>query len=434
MTFTPNIKPEDVGQHVDSLAKIGNLGNSPKDGFLRAAWSDEESQAFSYIMDHATNHGLNALTDGLGNLYVRLGSNGKEVVQTGSHLDTVPNGGNYDGAAGIVASLEALKQIKSSNLALKKDIELVVWRGEESATFGSVYMGSKGAFGIASPDILNRKFKEETLEQAIVGQGFDPSYIAQNKPTLDKDYIDSIAAHLEFHIEQGKVLDSMDDFCVGVITSIRGPTRFEVVVTGDYDHSGATPMTTAYRRDANLAVAYMQVELDKLFRNHYANNKDLVQTVGVVKSGTDSALTKVSGNCYFTLDIRSDNKNFRDSYVTNEVLPMFNKVAKDLNVGINITPIQNSDPIESLDSYIQQTIQNSANNLGYNSILMPSGAGHDATVVGKQKKSDGSYVPIGMVFIPCDKGLSHCPEEYAKNEDIANGANVLAKTLYRLAK
>ena len=242
----------------------------------------------------------------------------------GSHLDTVPKGGQYDGGAGIVAGLEAILALHEYWSSMNCDLQLVVWRGEESATFGSVCKGSRAAFGLNDPNILTKKFQGQTLEDAIARQGFDPSYIRGRKPTLSQQQIDSITAHFELHIEQASQLQT-DRKRIGIVTSIRGAARYRVIIIGEAAHSGGTPMGSAFRRDANLAIAYMQVELDCLAKLRLEQGDDLVQTVGVVNIDPDfnmldprvyeNSYTKVSPFGYFTLDIRSSQAVTLASYI-----------------------------------------------------------------------------------------------------------------------
>jgi len=229
-----------IKAHFGRLAKIGNLGSSLGHGFTRAGWSREESEAMEYIKGEAEKAGLETRYDEIGNLYCRTPGSHKEIVMTGSHLDTVVEGGNYDGAAGVVAGLEAIKAVMGEGL--KKGLELVVWRGEESGTYKLTYKGCKGAFGGKfSADVLSQTYGGKTLEQAIEEQGFDPGYFRKGKPALPQRYVDSISGYVELHIEQGNKLEA-DKKDIGIVTSIRGPDRYRITVIGEFDHSGATPM------------------------------------------------------------------------------------------------------------------------------------------------------------------------------------------------
>jgi hydantoinase/carbamoylase family amidase len=441
MTKEITVSRDNIDKHFSALERIGNLGSNREDGFLRASWSDEETAAFNYIAAQARDYGLEVKEDALGNMYISMPGEFKEIVQVGSHLDTVPEGGNYDGATGIITGLEAIKAIMNSGKKISKGLELVVWRGEESSTYSVVYKGSKAAFGILPPQSLDKSFRGQTLEQAILRQDYDPEIIRKGKATLTQEDRDRIAAHIELHIEQGKVLEILKKD-VGIVTSIRGPARYKILVSGEFDHSGATPMGTGYRKDANLAIAYMQVRLNELVTKYNARTCDLVQTIGIINTDSSTnenysevyanALTKISGFGYFTLDIRSNSKRELEVY-TADALTEIKAIGERFNVDVDIQSIGKSLPIESLSEHIQNTIEQSTSDLGYSSHYMPSGAGHDAAIIAKIKKSDGNFIDTGMIFVPHD-GKSHCKEEYANHDAIAKCADVLAKTLYKLAK
>ncbi len=393
-----------------------------------------------YIRTEGLRAGLAARYDAVGNLFLRTKGQYQQIVQIGSHLDTVPSGGNYDGALGIVSGLEAILAVK--DLPRKRELELVVWRGEESTAYGIAHKGASLAFGNRMPEgVLQRTFRGKTLRKAIVEQGNDPSFVEKSKPTIDQEAIDSIYAHLELHIEQAKKLE-IDKDDIGIVTSIRGPARFRVEIHGKFDHSGATPMGPRYRKDANLAIAHTIVSLDYLSEDHMREGHDLVQTIGVLNSDLDfnrqrpilfeSAITKVSAFGYFLLDIRSNDKASRDKYVK-KAQSVIGEVSKKLKTKFEISPISSSDPAEALDEHIQKTIERSSKKLRYRFQHMPSGAGHDAAVVAKQKRSSGVTIPVGMIFVPSVNGKSHCPEEFTKLSDVGKGANVLGTTTYALA-
>lgn len=438
------ISEERLQQHVDQLSKIGNLGPKLEDGFTRAAWSDEETKGLEYFKKEGEKMGLEARYDGIGNLYLRTKNNSNYVIQTGSHIDTVPAGGTFDGQVGILGGLEALRGLMEAGaIPPDKDVELVLWRGEESATYQFAYKGSKAAWGDKMPDdLLSRKFNGVTLEDNIKKQGFDPSFIRDNKPANPEAERDKIKAYIELHVEQANKLESDGDD-IGVVTSIRGGTRYKVEVTGRFDHSGGTPMGTKYRRDANLTMATMQVELDKLMREHHAKGVDLVQTVGVINTDAETnkdapllpenALTKVSGYGYFFIDIRGNNRKTRDAYAE-EARATLQAVAKNLNTIDKISNLGSSDPAEKLDTGCQKLIEAAAKRRGYKYQYIVSGAGHDAAVVANQKNSAGEPVPVCMIFVPSKNGVSHDKDEFTKTSDIRKGTEVLADTISMLLK
>jgi len=435
------ISESSVAEHYKVLNKLGCLGADPSAGFLRAAYSNEETEAIRYIEHKAIELGAQSSWDKLGNLSLSWPGTSAEFVETASHLDTVPRGGNFDGAAGVVSGLLAIEAIIKSKQPRSAGLRLRVWRAEESSTFNIVYIGSLSAFGQLNPKFLSNVFRGVTLEEAMKSQGADPTVVRNKIPTISQQEIDSIRAHIELHIEQGNMLE-INNVDVGIVTSIRAPRRYRVVLRGEFDHSGATPMGTEYRRDVNLALAHILVRLDLLCSTELQRNADLVQTAGVINSSRDfneshplvysNAVPKVSGFGYFCLDIRSADVIFLNEYCA-RVEKLVLDIAEKFRVSAEIELIGSSEPLQALAPNIQNAAEAAARALNVSTLRMPSGAGHDAAVVGAQRRSSGETVPVGMLFIPCRGGKSHCPEEYASHAAIAKGASVLAGALYSLA-
>ena len=431
-----------IGEHYAKLERIGNLGSRREDGFDRPAWSEAESRAMAYIKSAAEKAGMKAASDGVGNLFLTTPGHGPGIVQVGSHLDTVPSGGNYDGAAGIVCGLEAILPLKPMWERLGHRLQLVVWRGEESASFNAACKGSQAAFGVCDPGILRHTKGGLSLEQTITAQGFDPSCIAEGRPTLSPADVDNIAAYLELHIEQAKRLQT-DGIPIGVVSSIRGSVRLRVEVKGEANHSGGTPMGIRYRSDANLAMAYMQVEMNEACSYALEQGLDLVQTVGILNSDEEfnktrpmvktNSLTKVSPYGYFVVDIRSSSAAVLEDF-SKQVKSIVKTKAKRYGVQAKISEVLRLAPVERLDPRVQASIEAACRDLKITFIEMPSGAIHDAAIVASQKKSGGSPIPVGMIFIPCRDGISHNPAEYADLEDLVRGTMLLSNVLYRLAR
>ena len=436
-----SVSPSEVTEVYERLSPIGRLGSDPSAGYLRAPYSPEETAAMKLIESLGVAAGASSRFDGVGNLVLEWPGEDDKFVEAASHIDTVLQGGNYDGAAGVVAGLLALRTIARSGTKLKRGRRLRVWRAEESASFNVLYAGSRGALGLLDKSALAAKFRGQTLEEAMRSQGADPELIIRRERTISQTELDSIAAHLELHIEQGIALE-VNGIDIGIVTSIRAPKRYRVILRGSFDHSGATPMGKEYRRDVNLAMAYIEVELDKLCTEFRGTGFDLVQTVGVINSSADfnqanplvlrNAIPVISGFGYFTLDIRSGCKQNLEEY-TAAAERLISRVAADFGVQAEINLLSSGTPLESLDPHIQEVMSRSASELKISAQRMPSGAGHDAGILGGQKQSDGKQVPVGMLFIPCREGRSHCPEEFASAEAIAKGASVLAQGLFKLA-
>lgn len=416
-------------------AGLNGIGRSGP-GYDRSAWSAAESEAMRFIAERSEVDGLNVRWDAVGNLIVEVPGEFESWVETGSHIDSVPGGGNYDGVAGVVAGLAVLIALHRRGDRLERGVRLRIWRGEESASFGITSKGSRAAFGMLPAESLSASHEGVSLADAIRGQGFDTTPIEQGIATIRGSERDSIAAHIELHIEQGKVLES-EGIDIGIVTGIRGSMRSRAIIRGRFDHSGATPMGIEYRRDANLAIAHMQVRLDALAKNAIANGADIVQTVGVVNGPEmaerfpelgDNAVSKVSGFGCFTHEVRGIDGDAVGDFVS-EAKRMIKVTADEFGVNVDIETFSTVDGIGSLDLEIRNRIAKACERVGASYREMPSGAWHDAGVVCSAVRGGGSSIPTGMIFIPCRNGISHSPDEYASPEQIALGANVLLEMM-----
>ena len=442
------IQERDIQRHIEVMSRIGNLGPQIKDGFTRSSFSTEESAAHDYIREQGVAAGLVARVDSIGSTYLRTPGDSEEVIQFGSHLDTVREGGLFDGGAGVIAGLEAIKYAMAQGMVNGNvGWELVAWRGEESDSYRKPYKGSKGALGDEfDVDILAQRFEiypgegSQTLEETLRGGGFDPTVFSERRPTISQAEKDRIRAHIELHIEQANTLER-NGLDIGVVTGIKGNFRTYVDVGGDYAHSGATRPEDEYRRDVNLAMAYMIVGMHDLQTDYLARGADVVHTVGHLNSDPNHAtndgiyqngLTKVSGFGYFSLDVRAIEIGLLEAF-SMDLRDAILQAADSKNVSVDFTELGTEAPVPNLNPGVIGALDNSCSDLGYGHMLMSSGAGHDAAVVAKQYKGDGTNIPVGMVFIPCEGGISHDKREYTTNEAIARGANVLAHAAHKLA-
>lgn len=422
------------------FAKLATIGIQPDGSITRIAYSDEESEAMAYIRARGEAMGLEGGYDPVGNLILRMPGRASRRLLVGSHLDSVPHGGNYDGAAGVVAALEALRSLMARRDELDLSIDLVVWRGEEY-TFNAVYKGSAAAFGKGEPHILHNAYKGMSLRDAISKQQYDPTYIDEGRPSLEREYIDSIAGYLELHIEQGARLE-MEQRDLGIVGGISGDRRFMVVLEGTFDHSGATPMGVRHRRDVNLAVAYILTKIDDVARQYRRAGQEFTQTVGIINADPeidrkhpevhDNSVTKVSGLGYFTLDVMSVDDAFMDQYSA-EVHRVIWSTARAFRVNANIELTDSSAGVQHLDQRFQRCLADCATARGYSHMGLASGAGHDAAMVARVTRSDGASIPVGMLFIPCRNGVSHSKDEHVEMDQLAKGVEVLGDALRTLA-
>jgi hydantoinase/carbamoylase family amidase len=393
----------------NDLENLRELSKDPAGGVTRLAYSEEESKAHEYIAKEAEKTGLKTRRDSIGNLYARLGGSGR-AIRIGSHLDSVNNGGNYDGAVGVVSSMEALRCLSGEKL--KHPVELVVFRAEESARFSNGCLGSQmiaGKLGEKDTDKLKDR-EGVSLREAMRKCGYDAHSISQWNPS-------ETVAFIEPHIEQARVLEN-EGIPIGIVTGIAGPVRYEVTVTGTYDHSGATPMNL--RKDAVAAASEMIVAAEDIGKNAFADGKSTVVTVGDV-SVPFGSINKVIGKCTFLLDIRDIEEKDRDD-AEKKALSRFSDIAEARGVQVENRETQRAKPAIISDK-VQEFIETACKELKtpYRKII--SGAGQDSQHVAN------IGIPTGMIFVPSKAGISHAPEEFTKAEDIVKATNVLIECI-----
>ena len=402
-------------ERVNSLITgIADFGKSEK-GITRLAYSQEDFAAQKWLLEQIADLKLTVTQDAIGNTFLRReGKNSALIpVAMGSHLDTVAQGGAYDGVLGVVGAIEVLYMLQ--NEELERPIEIIIFRAEESTRFGFATIGSKIMAGIGSPKKFSSAAKknEATFEECLKENGYDPDAYTQAVKNED-----CFKCFLELHIEQGKVLDETGEQ-VGIVKNIAAPTRFKIIVEGIADHSGATPMD--FRRDALVAGAKLILAVQEAASEESENGT--VATVGIVETEPGS-INVIPGKVTLWVDLRGvDNESIQNAMETiNEAVSI---VAEEDSVRITVDMLTSDDPVplsETLAAMFEEICQEK----GLQYRVMNSGAGHDAMHMAK-------LVPTSMIFIPCKEGISHNPAEYAKPQDITNGINVLAAAVKRLA-
>lgn len=400
---------------VATLDGIARFGKGER-GFSRLVFGEAEWGAVEYVTGLMREAGLAVRTDAFGNVIGRLEGRepGAPVVATGSHVDTVPEGGNFDGVVGVIAGLGALMRLKARGL-LRRPVEVMVFRGEESARFSIHTMGSKVMAGIASLEAW-RKVQDHggaTLAQALATRGLDLERIpeAVRRP-------EEFKAFVEMHIEQGPVLEEAG-IPIGVVDAIAGPVRLKISVEGMASHSGTTPM--GKRRDALVSAA--QVVLAVQDEATKRAERRIVGTVGVMKVHP-GAINVVPGRVEMWVDIRGiDAEDI--AATARAVREAAARIADREGTRIQLETLSTDTPVP-MDSDVIRTIEAACRRAGVAYRRMPSGAGHDAMNMAK-------LAPAGMIFIPCRRGVSHNPDEYAAPEDILTGIDVLTETLAALA-
>lgn len=395
------------------LMDMATIGATPKGGVNRAALSAEDNRARRQLADWSAELGFETAIDAIGNLYVRrAGTNaGLPPIITGSHLDSQPTGGRFDGAYGVVGGFEALEAIERAGIETRHPIEVAAWTNEEGGRFqpgcmGSfVFIGEKSIADIAtitdSAGIAVSTALAETLA------GFDD--------LPNRALASPVAAYVEAHIEQGPRLEDTGN-TIGVVTGIQGQRHFSVEIIGEEAHAGTTPI--AIRKDALKAAMSMISALETIM----ADETDTVRfTVGRFEVFPCSP-NVVPGRVFFTIDFRHPEEAVI-ARLTDQIEPICTANARGCDVDVRET-VRNTPT--SFDPDIIAAVRQSAERLNLAHMDMPSGATHDALYLAR-------VCPTGMIFVPCAGGVSHNEAESATASDLAAGVKVLADTLVNLA-
>lgn len=419
-----DIRPDDHAGLAAALFDTFRAMSFDGVGISRETYGAAETAAMEVIAGLAAAHGFETRWDAARNLVVRLEGTSPElpVVATGSHLDSVPQGGNFDGAAGVIASYLSLLSARARG-PRGRTIELHVLRGEESAWYGGpCYFGSRALFGqLADHDFrAEHRSSGRTLADHMADCGVDVTALKSGKP-LDNPA--RIACWLELHIEQGPVLIAKDK-PVGIVTGIRGNVRHRrVVCHGEAAHSGAVPRWL--RHDAVLAMAELMGRLDEHWRVLLEWGEDLVLTFGIVETNpAEHAVSRVPGEVSFALEYRSQDAKTLSSFAS-LIRSECEQVAKKRGVSFDLGSAVTTDPARMSDA-IAGLLREAADARGTAYEIMPSGAGHDSAVFAN------AGVPSSMVFVRNDKG-SHNPHEAMEMADFHAAAEVLADAVWLAA-
>ena len=392
------------------LMGLGEFGKTDQ-GVTRLAYSDEDRAAQNWLLEKVADLGLVIREDAVGNVFLRrVGEDDSlPAVATGSHLDTVIHGGIYDGMCGIVGALEALYMLQDTKL--KRSVEVIIFRAEESSRFGFATIGSKLMTGNGSPESFSKAAKKGELSyiEALENWGYNP---ANYKEAIVAS--NAYKSFSEIHIEQGKVLEETGKQ-IGIVHNIAAPTRFKIHIKGMADHSGATPM--GFRKDALVSGAKLILAVEAAATAEKDNGT--VGTVGVVDV-EPSSINVVPGGVTLWVDVRGVNNESIDR--TLEAIKEEAKaVAESDGVAIEFEMLTADKPV-ALSEELAKKAEAICEAEGIDYLHMNSGAGHDAMHMAK-------LAPTTMIFIPCKEGISHNPAEFAKNEDICRAVEVLAKLL-----
>ena len=400
------INPERLHNRIMTLAKIGEI---PGGGVNRIAFTKEDIQGREFIISLMKKVGLSVTIDEASNIIGTLNGRSPNLppILFGSHIDTVPNGGKYDGPLGVLGAIECIEILKENNIIPNHSLQVIVFTNEEGGL-----TGSRGIIGQLDDHALNAISQSgKTVKQGIKVLGGNPDKL-DNAVKKKGD----IKAFVELHIEQGAVL-AAKNIQVGIVEGIVGINWWDVFIEGKANHAGTTPMNL--RQDALLAAGHLIVEVNRLVRSIPGTQ---VATLGKI-SVQPGAYNVIPGSVFTSLEIR-DLSEKKIQTIFAQIQQKSREIARETKTKITFKAVEAALPAPT-GSGIRKVISEAAKGLGLSSLIMPSGAGHDA-------QSMAHITRIGMIFIPSIGGISHSPKEFSRKDDIANGVNVLLHTILKI--
>jgi len=403
---TLRVNGKRIMDHIQALAEFGK---NPQGGASRVAYSDADKQGREYVLGLLRDAKLEVAIDAAGNLIGRragIAGNLKPML-IGSHIDTVPEGGNYDGVVGSMGAIEVAQTLAENNVKTLHPLEVVIFQNEEGGLIGS--RAIDGELTEKELDLVSRSGK--TIRDGIKFIGGDIAKLSEVRRQKG-----DIAAYLELHIEQGGILDT-EKINIGVVEGIVGINWWDVTIEGFANHAGTTAMNN--RQDALLAAAKFIEAVNRVVTSVPGRQ---VGTVGRINA-LPGAPNVIPGKVVLSLELR-DLDAAKINMLFEKIQAEAQKIAADSKTKFDFKEINVNIPAPT-DPQIRSMIAVAARELGLTTKQMPSGAGHDAQDMAR-------LGPVGMIFVPSVGGISHSPREFSRPEDIANGANVLLHTLLRL--
>lgn len=402
-------------RHIEELSVFGRpAGGTFASGVSRVGFSDADVAGRARVMEWMREAvpGATPRIDAAGNISIRKPGTdaGATPVLFGSHIDSVPNGGNFDGDLGVLAGIEVLHAMRA--VPHRRPLECVVWAAEEATAYNRSLYGSRAAIGHLAAGELDEVWNGVRKSDAIRKIGGDPARIAEARRAKG-----SFHAYLELHIEQGGTLEK-EKLQIGVVEGIVTVDRFEVVVKGMANHAGTTPMRD--RQDALIAASQLTLAVREIVMSEPGRQ---VGTVGRLEVSPNSP-NVVPGEVRMTVEIR-DLSDIKLARLGRKIESKAQQIASATNTQVEMKRSTHHDGAVS-DPRLMDVVEKSARTLGYTSRRMPSGAGHDA-------QSMAVLGPMAMIFVPSVGGISHSPREFTTWEDCANGANVLLHAVQALA-
>jgi hydantoinase/carbamoylase family amidase len=392
-----------VAAELDELARIG----ADRGGVTRIAWSPELAEANRWLVRRLDAAGCQTELDAAGNVVGRFDGDGQAVV-VGSHLDTVPRGGRFDGALGVVAALHAVRSLPDVR---RRPVWAVAFNDEEGARFDTSLFGSRAFVGRNLGDLRDRRDAAgTTLAEAMAAASFEFDRLCEARA------IDRIGRFLELHIEQGPVLERAGAD-IGIVTAITGVVLYRVRLVGQANHAGTTPM--AFRRDAFAGAARAALVL----RDAARARSDLVATVGKITVEPGGA-NVVPGAATLTVDARSATAT-GFAVIQDLVRGTFERIAVEEGLEVELEVLSAVEPTD-LDAGLRAVLADAAEREGASAVELPSGAGHDTMML-------APHVPAAILFVPSVGGVSHSPDELTSKRHCELGARVLARAVAALA-
>jgi N-carbamoyl-L-amino-acid hydrolase len=393
---------------MDHILALAEFGKNPQGGVSRVAYSDADKQGREYVLGLMRAAKLDVSVDAAGNLIGRRAgsANGLLPLLIGSHVDSVPEGGNYDGVVGSIGAIEVAQTLAENNVTLRHPLEVVIFQNEEGGLIGS--RAIDGELTEKELDLMSRSGK--TIREGIKFIGGDVSKLSEVRRGKG-----DIAAYLELHIEQGGTLDS-EKLNIGVVEGIVGINWWDVTIEGFANHAGTTAMSN--RQDALLAAAKFIQAVNRVVTSVPGRQ---VGTVGRINA-LPGAPNVIPGKVVLSLELR-DLDAAKINMLFERIKSEADRIAAESKTKFDFKEINVNIPAPT-DPKIRSLISDAAHDLGLTTKSLPSGAGHDAQDMAR-------LGPVGMIFVPSFGGISHSPREFSHPEDIANGANVLLHTVVR---
>jgi N-carbamoyl-L-amino-acid hydrolase len=410
----PSVDAAALRSRIEALSVFGRpQGGTFADGVSRVAYTDADIAGRRYVMDLMRAAGLDPRIDPAGNIFARRAGteDTRPPILFGSHIDSVPNGGNFDGDLGTLASLGVIEALDRGGIRTRHPLEIAVWAAEEGVAFNRGLSASRIVAGDVAPSDMDQVWNGMRRGDAIKRIGGDPERIMDARKPKG-----AYRGYLELHIEQGGELERQK-LAIGVVQGIVAIERFEARITGVANHAGTTPM--ADRQDAAIAAAHLTIAVREIVTSHPGRQ---VGTVGKIEL-TPNAPNVVPGRAVAIIELRDLSVELLHR-IASDIRARAAAIARETRTTIEIVPASSNAPAIA-DTAVQDVVEDSARELGLTSQRMPSGAGHDAQMMAQ-------LCPMGMIFVPSVGGISHSPRELTSWADCASGANVLLRSVLAL--